>query len=54
MTTLYTSQSTGVIDQANSTIMEQVPYMLDDAGLLKMYWAFVVPGVVYLMNHTLA
>jgi len=51
-TTPYSPQSNGVVEWANSTIMERVQCMLDDAGLSKMYWAFAVSVVVYLKNRT--
>ena len=51
-TTPYSPQSNGVVEWANSTIMERVHCMLDDAGLSKMYWAFAVSVVVYLKNRT--
>jgi hypothetical protein len=33
----YTSQSNGVVERANGTIMERTQCMLDDAGLSKNY-----------------
>jgi len=52
MTTPYTPQSNGVVERANCTIMECVWCQLDNAGLLKKYWAFAPWVAVYLMNHT--
>jgi len=48
----YTPQSNGVVQRANSTIMERARCMLDDAGLSKKYWAFAVSMAVYLKNRT--
>jgi hypothetical protein len=51
-TTPYTPQSSGVVEQANRTIMESVECMLDDARLSMKYWAFAVSVAVCLKNHT--
>jgi len=48
----YTPQSNGVVEQANCMIMEGVWYMLDNAGLWRMYCALPVSVVVYLKNCT--
>jgi transposase InsO family protein len=37
MTTPYTPQSNGIVEQANHKIMARVRCMLDDAGLSKTY-----------------
>jgi len=49
---LHSSQSNGVIERANSTIMECVRCMLDNAGLSKKYLAFAVSVAVFLKNCT--
>jgi hypothetical protein len=51
-TTPYTSQSNGAVEWANRTIIERVRCMMDDGGLWKKYWAFVVSVTVYLKNRT--
>jgi len=51
-TTPYTPQSNEVVERANRMIMERVRYMLDDAGLSKMYCAFALLVPVYLKNRT--
>jgi len=51
-TTPYTSQSDGVIGQANRTIMECVRCMLDDAGLWNKYCVFRVSVAVNLKKRT--
>ena len=48
----YSHRSNDVIKQANRTIMECVRCMLEDAVLLRNYWAFAVPVVVHLKNRT--
>ena len=53
MTTHYTPHFNGVVERANSTIMERVQCLLDDAGLSKNHWAFVVSVAVNHTNRTL-
>jgi hypothetical protein len=52
MTTPYTPQSNGIVEQANHEIMAHVRRMLDDAGLSKTYWALAVSVAVNLKNCT--
>jgi hypothetical protein len=48
----HTPHSNGVVEWANSMIMERVRCMLDDAGISKTYCAFAVSVAVYLNNRT--
>jgi hypothetical protein len=51
-TTPYSPLSNGVVERANSTIMERVRCMLDGAGLSKKYLQLAVSVTVYLKNCT--
>jgi len=53
MTMPYTSQSNGVVELANCTILEGIWGMLDDAGLSIKYWPSADSVVVYCKNRTL-
>jgi len=48
----YTHRSNGVVQRANSTIMERVRCILDDAALPMTYWAFAVSVALHFEDHT--
>jgi hypothetical protein len=52
LTAPYSSQSNGVVERANRTIMDRVRCMLADAGLTEKYWGFAANAAVYLKNRS--
>jgi hypothetical protein len=52
LTAPYSSQSNGIVEHANRTIMDQVRCMLADAGFSEKYWGFAANAAVYLKNRS--
>lgn len=52
LTAPYSSQSNGVVERANRTIMHRVRCMLAEAGLSEKYWGFAANAAVYLKKRS--
>ena len=50
MTTAYSFQSNGIVEQSNRTIIERVHILLNKSGLFKSMWAEIAATVIYLKD----